>query len=359
MKSLELFAVAVTIIVGMVNVSQGSRKHQDEFLTFPTNIEQIKKHLKTDRPMVGILSMYIVGSKIKEQYPQTKNSSYIAASFVRFVEGAGARAVPIPENLSKKQVEKILKGVNAVIIPGGDVEALDVGYDRITKQILDYSIQQKKKGIIWPVLGINRGAERLALLVAKKEVTVAVSAMNLSMPLHLTAEANKSRLLKYAAKGIMRTLKQQPIAFNVHSKAISKMIFTNVSEATDFFRIISTNKDRNGTVFISTFEAKHYPIYCFQWQPEKILYVWNPVLAIDHSPDSIRVAQYIANFFIVEARKNSHRFATREQEEAKVIYPYKPLYIGNITESPYEQIYTFKHANATDFGPNVPEHFVD
>ncbi len=103
--------------------------------------------------------------------------------------------------------------------------------------------------------------------------------------------------------------------------------------------------------------AKHYPIYCLQWQPEKILYVWNPVLALDHSPDAIRVAQYIRNFFMLESRKNNHRFATRKVEERNLIYPHKILYIGNITESPYEQIYTFKHANATGFGDNVPEHF--
>ncbi len=117
-----------------------------------------------------------------------------------------------------------------------------------------------------------------------------------------------------------------------------------------FLKLFHTMK-----LFSST--AKHYPIYCFQWHPEKILYVWNPVLAVDHSPDSIRVAQYIANFFGVEARKNSHRFRSREAEESKVIYPHKPIYIGNITESPYEQIYTFKNANATEFGVDLPEHF--
>ncbi len=125
----------------------------DEFLTFPTNIETVKKHLKTERPMIGILSLYMSGRKIIEQHPSVENCSYIAASLVRFIEGAGARAVPIPENLSDKKVDKILKGINGVIIPGGDVEILDVGYERISKRILEYSIAQKKKGIIWPVLG--------------------------------------------------------------------------------------------------------------------------------------------------------------------------------------------------------------
>ena len=80
-------------------------------------------------------------------------------------------------------------------------------------------------------------------------------------------------------------------------------------------------------------------------------------MAVDHSSDAIRVAQYIANFFNVEARKNSHRFATRKDEEDHLIYKHNPVYIGNITESPYEQIYLFKNANATKFGESRPEHY--
>ena len=103
--------------------------------------------------------------------------------------------------------------------------------------------------------------------------------------------------------------------------------------------------------------AKHYPIYCLHWQPEKILFVWNPVLAVDHSPDAIRAAQYIANFFMVEARKNGQRFRTREEEEPNLIFHRKPVYIGNILESPYEQIYLFKGANGTDFGGDMPDSY--
>ncbi len=109
---------------------------------------------------------------------------------------------------------------------------------------------------------INRGAQKLAVLISKKEVTVPVSAMNLSMPLEFTGEANKSRLFKYAASGIRRTLASQPITFNIHMKAISHEIFTNVTEVTKFYRIISTNMDRNGTIFISSFEGKGFTSLC-------------------------------------------------------------------------------------------------
>ena len=87
------------------------------------------------------------------------------------------------------------------------------------------------------------------------------------------------------------------------------------------------------------------------------MFVWNPVLSLDHSPDAIRVAQYLANYFMVEARMNAQRFTTREEEEPRLIFRRKPVYIGNIIESPYEQIYLFKNANGTKFGEHLPEHF--
>ena len=81
------------------------------------------------------------------------------------------------------------------------------------------------------------------------------------------------------------------------------------------------------------------------------------MLALDHSPDALRVAQYIANFFMVQARQNGQRFKTRHEEELNLILHRNPVYIGNIMESPYEQIYLFKSANGTDFGTDSPERF--
>jgi hypothetical protein len=55
-----------------------------------------KQKWRTDRPLIGILSQ---GGE-----PAPEGSSYIAASYVKFVESAGARAVPILHDMSKKEV---------------------------------------------------------------------------------------------------------------------------------------------------------------------------------------------------------------------------------------------------------------
>ena len=89
------------------------------------------------------------------------------------------------------------------------------------------------------------------------------------------------------------------------------------------------------------FSDKKAPIFGLQWHPEKNLFIFNPNLAIDHSPLAIAAAQYIANTFMGFARQNPNRFPTRLSEEASLVFKHSPLYVGNITETPYEQIYVF------------------
>lgn len=106
-----------------------------------------------ERPTIAILSLVVSGKEIIERVPKAENSSYIAASFVRFIETAGGRVVPLQENRKDEEIDKILKSVNGAIIPGGDKHLVDAGYDRIAEKIYKYAIKQKRRGIRWPVLG--------------------------------------------------------------------------------------------------------------------------------------------------------------------------------------------------------------
>lgn len=53
--------------------------------------KSVEGHL---RPIVGILTQQ-VPKQLRESYPDKKDGSYIAASYVKFVEGGGASVVPI------------------------------------------------------------------------------------------------------------------------------------------------------------------------------------------------------------------------------------------------------------------------
>ena len=67
----------------------------------------------------------------------------------------------------------------------------------------------------------------------------------------------------------------------------------------------------------------------------------NPTLAVDHSVFAVAAAQYIANVFVGLARQNSNHFNGRKSLEKHLVYPRCPLYVGNITDTPYEQVYLY------------------
>jgi gamma-glutamyl hydrolase len=46
---------------------------------------------------------------------------------------------------------------------------------------------------------------------------------------------------------------------------------------------------------------------------------------IDHTEEGIEIAQYMANFFVGEARRNSNSFDSEAEEEAALIYNYSPV----------------------------------
>ena len=49
-----------------------------------------------------------------------------------------------------------------------------------------------------------------------------------------------------------------------------------------------------------------------------------PNEAIDHSLDAVLASQYMANFFVGQARLSKHAFATEAEEDAALIYNYQP-----------------------------------
>lgn len=66
------------------------------------------------RPLIGILSQpgdgmkwSVTGRRMKEPLPSDYKESYIAASYVKFVESGGARAVPLIYNEPEEVLKKV------------------------------------------------------------------------------------------------------------------------------------------------------------------------------------------------------------------------------------------------------------
>lgn len=74
------------------------------------------KHKINTRPIIGILSQQ---SKPEFEPNINMSTSYIAASYVKWIEAAGGQSVPILNTYSKSHVLKIMSRINGVLLPGG------------------------------------------------------------------------------------------------------------------------------------------------------------------------------------------------------------------------------------------------
>jgi gamma-glutamyl hydrolase len=134
----------------------------------------------------------------------------------------------------------------------------------------------------------------------------------------------------HADGDILKVLGGENVTMNNHHYGIWTEHFESTDALSGFFDVLSVNSDRNGDQFVSTIEAKKYPIFGTQWHPEKNGFEWNkaqdgtPYEAIDHSASGQRATQYMADFFVGQARRSSHRFADRQVEDAALMSNYKP-----------------------------------
>ncbi|KAM8882079.1 gamma-glutamyl hydrolase [Synchiropus picturatus] len=285
---------------------------------------------KNDRPIIGVLAQDVFR-------PKPHQTAYLAASYVKYLEAAGARVVPIMVNRPQEEYEKLFNSINGVLFPGGSASIFSSGYQRAAKVFYNLAIEANDRGDYFPVWGTCLGFEQLAVLTSNKSVLVRTNTSGLPLPLNFTDEAKTSRIFKNFPAELMASLSTEPLTVNVHKWSLSVETLNKLDTLKKFYRVLSTNTD--GSIeFVSTFEAYDYPIYGTQWHPEKNAFEWTKSY-IPHTPTAVHVTFYTAEFLVSEARKNSHRFNSLDEERAALIYNYSPVYTGN--SSVFEQKYYF------------------
>lgn len=88
------------------------------------------------------------------------------------------------------------------------------------------------------------------------------------------------------------------------------------------------------------FLGRRYPIFGTQWHPEKNGFEWRVNSTIPHTTNAVQVMQYMANFFVEQARQNTNRFDSLDDEVKCLIYQYSPEFT-DLDESHFQQLYFF------------------
>lgn len=274
------------------------------------------------RPVIGVLAQENLPG---DQF--ARGSSYIAASYVKYLEGAGARVVPIRINRTEEEYAKIFYTINGLLLPGGDVDLQTSQFSRVAKIFYDLALKANDAGDYFPIWGTCQGFQQLSVLTANKNLLTLTDTKAVALPLTLTPAAQSSRLFRSFPKDLLQSLAEENITSNFHSWSLSIQNYSRNAKLKRFYKILSTNNDGKKE-FISTMEAYRYPFYAVQWHPEKSPFEWIDKPGMVHSGSAIRASFYTASFFVSEAMKNHHHFSSPVEEERALIYNFSPVYRG-------------------------------
>lgn len=295
------------------------------------------------RPIIGILS--------QPGEPAPDGQSYIAASYVKWLESAGARVVPILYDMTKEQILRRFAIINGLLLPGGGA-TLAPGhrfYDT-AQQLVELALAANDKGDYFPVHGTCLGMEALAVVLSRNYTILgSFDAEDAPAPLLYTDEARGSHLLKSLPADVVQNLQDKPIAMENHVAGLSMSAFLENPALGKFWKVLSLSLDKQGAAYISTMEGRSYPFTATQWHPEKNPFEWTPALHIPHTFDAIRMSQEIANYFVAEARRNLHKARNVLEEDELLIYNFAPTFTGRHRtegeERDFEQAYFFPRAD--------------
>ncbi|GFU39023.1 gamma-glutamyl hydrolase [Nephila pilipes] len=290
-----------------------------------------------DRPIIGVVTEEINSTIVHEA------KSYIVASYVKFLESAGARVVPIWIRKPKSYYEDIMSKINGVLFPGGSNLLSSPGYGRTGQIIFDIATKMNNKGDFFPLWGTCLGFELLNYLAAQKLWMKACAAHDIATNIEFVQDYKNSRLFQNLESSLDNAMKIESVAIHYHQWCLTLQNYTS-SGLDKYFKVLALNRDLRNVSFISIIEAYKYPFYGVSFHPEKVLFEW--ILSkthkhIPHNQDAIRVSQYFANFFVNEARKSFHHFPNKQEEDTALIYNYNPIFTGQFGTNPNTQSYYF------------------
>eukprot|EP01137_Pigoraptor_chileana_P023773 Opistho-2@90644 len=295
-----LAAAAVAFALAEAKIAPRNKR----MTTHDTIVAHTPRAHQNVRPIVGML----LQPTTQEQVFAPFGNSYLPASYVKWVESAGARVVPIPFNATDDELIYLFNGINGLLWPGGntDVDAASV-YQQRSKFLYDLAVKANAVGDFFPIWGTCLGFEQLSLITSGDEAILGdFDADNATWPLHFTPEAAASRMFGAATPSVIAAFEREAICENLHEHGVVPEKYATNANLASTYRVLAVNRDRNGQPFVSAIEGIALPFYATQFHPERNAFEWDPEEPIKHSASAVVAMQHIANFF---CRRNAEESA--------------------------------------------------
>ncbi|KAG8068002.1 hypothetical protein GUJ93_ZPchr0005g15827 [Zizania palustris] len=199
-----------------------------------------------DRPVVGIVSH--PGDGAAGRISNGTATSYIASSYVKFVESAGARVVPLIYNEPEERILEKLSLVNGVLFTGGSVK--NGPYFETIKKVFQYVLDRNDAGIPFPLFAQCLGFELVCMIVSKdNNILESFSAINQASTLQFPSYSSlEGSVFERFDPDLINKLRTSCLVMQNHRYGISPKTLRENVALSSFFKILTTSPDENGEV---------------------------------------------------------------------------------------------------------------
>lgn len=272
----------------------------------------------TFSPVVGVLAM----PEFKPHPSQAKRS-YIAASYVKWLEASGAHVVPLVYDAPHSDTVMLLEKVNGIIFPGG---LWDPGseYEAFSRRVFDTGVKERIP--MWgECLGLLQFLLFTSGLQAPGPVTSGWDALGpppMLVNLNMTEAGKNWAPLAGMEQKLQQGIQTKPWVWHSHGFSVDLSAYEQNSRLTGFWDLLAVAKDRKGAAFVDIVQAKTLPIFGLMWHPEKNAYEFMPerigIYNSTHdmpmrSTDATAAMGSLSRFFVDRCRKfRSLRFTQKD-----------------------------------------------
>jgi len=172
-------------------------------------------------PIIGVLVQKITDKGLIEEVPELKGKSFISASYIKWLESAGARVVAFHPNMTEAKIEQLFKSVSGILLPGGEINLNNSGYATLGRKLYKMAKDANADGVNFPIFGICRGMQALAVFEELNNSSLMLTdSRNYTTSVHYTLEMTMDDFLKDMDVPLMAAVEAYNITSHFHKYGI-------------------------------------------------------------------------------------------------------------------------------------------